>query len=66
MDISLIMKLVPLWPRIEKAMATESRIAADPDVQDAIALSKEIIQIVTAHAAQQSNSPGLQGGGATG
>jgi hypothetical protein len=38
-------KLLPLTPRIQKAIATVQRLEADPDVQDALAVAEEVAQI---------------------
>lgn len=42
---TLAPKLLPLLPRIEKAIATVQRLEADHDVQDALAIAKEVVQI---------------------
>lgn len=44
--LSLAPKIIPLVPRIEKAIATAQKIMADPDVKDALAIAAEIGQIV--------------------
>jgi len=44
--LTLAPKLLPLMPRIEKAIATAQRIEADPDVKDMLAVSKEIALII--------------------
>lgn len=42
---ALMPKLLPLMPRIEKAIDTIKRLEGDPAVQDALALGKELAQI---------------------
>lgn len=44
--ITLAPKIIPLAGRIEKAAATAERLIADPDVQDMIAVTKELAQII--------------------
>lgn len=44
--ISLAPEIVPLLPRIEKAVSTIERIVSDPDVKDAIAVGQQLLAIV--------------------
>jgi hypothetical protein len=46
--LSLAPKIIPLIPRIEKAIATAQRIMADPDVRDALAVAAEVGTLVEA------------------
>jgi hypothetical protein len=43
---ALAPKLLPLVPRIEAALTTIQRLEADPAVKDAIAVFKEVTQII--------------------
>lgn len=43
---TLAPKLLPLVPRIEAAFATMQRLESDPAVKDAIAVAKEVMQII--------------------
>jgi hypothetical protein len=44
--ISLAPKILPLMPRIEKAIDTVQRLMADPDVKDALAVGAEVAKIL--------------------
>lgn len=43
---TLAPQILPLVPRLEKAIATIQRLEADPEVKDAIAVAKELTQII--------------------
>ena len=43
---TLAPKVIPLVPRIERAIATVQKIMADPDVKDALALFAELGKII--------------------
>lgn len=45
---SVLPKLLPLMPRIEKALATVQRLEADPEVQDALAVAKDVAEVFIA------------------
>jgi hypothetical protein len=44
--LTLAPQIIPLMPRIQKAIATVQRLEADADVKDALALGNEIAQII--------------------
>lgn len=51
--LALLPKIMPLMPRLTKAVTTVERITADPDAQDALAALEELVAILRAQEAAQ-------------
>ena len=52
--LAILPKIMPLMPRLTKAVGTVERITADPDTQDALAALEELVSILKAQEATKS------------
>ena len=52
--LAILPKIMPLVPRLTKAVGTVERITADPDTQDALAALEELVGILRAQEAKKT------------